>query len=202
MLVSPEELQQWVAELRAGNNQVLTVIFQRYGHHCIRTLRRQTQCSEADAEDILQDALLLFRTNMLDHKITHTQNIQGYLYTICRNLQRARAQQAGQRATQQSEVLHHLYGDSYEPSPVESTLHQQETERKLAVVSSALSQLRPGCQRILRLFYLQHQTIPEITEQMKLANDAVTRSTKSQCLRCWIDQITHLQGKEALNNYR
>ena len=195
----PQELQQWRAEMKAGNNRSLTIIFERYGKQCLRALQREKGCERSDAEDILQDAILLFRINLLDNKLTHTRNLQGYLYTICRNLHRRRVERQHQQADCQEEVARHLYEREYALPTAEHHRGEQEIQRKLELVTTALGMLRPGCQRILRRFYLQYQSIAEITQEMNLANDAVTRSTKSQCYRCWMDQIAQLQHENTVN---
>lgn len=199
MSVSRQELQQWRAELKAGNNRFLTVLFERYGAHCLRTLRKQTGCSQPDAEDILQDAILVFRVNILTGKVTHAQNLQGYLYTICRNLQRSQAEQQSRQLDYQEEAARRMYDERYERPSVDGTDRESDTQRKLSLVWAAFDKLRPGCQRILRRFYLQHQSIAEITQDLHLANDAVTRSTKSQCFRRWMDEVDRLQHKNTVN---
>ncbi len=195
MIVSPQELERWVRELKAGNNRSLAVIFERCGDHCLHTLQKQTGCTLPDAEDILQDAILIFRVNLLHDKVSHPRNLAGYLYTICRNLQRTQAERRYSRSTQQDEVLRQMY-----EAATSSDCASQEAKKKLTLVWTAFEQLRPGCQRILRRFYLQHQSISEITKELNLANNGVTRSTKSQCFRCWMDQIEQLQQRQAISN--
>ena len=178
-----DDLPRWIAELKAGNNQSLEILFERYGTYCLRTLRRRTGCSLQDAEDILQESVIVFRNNAIGGRITHADNLRSYLYTICLNLYRAQAEKQVTQASRQQEVMERWYDDHATEHEGEAYQHQVE------LVVSALDQLRPSCQRLLKYFYLQGYSMQEIAEQMNLANANVAKNMKYQCLQCWTEKI-------------
>lgn len=182
-----DDLPRWIAELKAGNNQSLEILFERYGAYCLRTLRRRTGCSLQDAEDILQESVIVFRNNAIVGRITHSDNLKSYLYTICLNLYRAQAEKQVSQASRQQEVTERWYQDA-------ATEHDAETyEHQVELVMSALDELRPSCQRLLRYFYLQGYSMQEIAEQMNLANANVAKNMKYHCLQCWTEKIQEMK---------
>ena len=180
------ELPHWIAQLKAGNNQPLEKLFERYGSYCVRTLQRRTGCSRQDAEDVLQESVIVFRSNALSGRITHASNLRSYLYTICLNLYRTQAERQVARVNRQQEAARRWHDDGVTSSDAEAYQQQVQT------VLKALDQLRPSCQRLLRYFYLQGYTMAEIAEQMHLANTDVAKNMKYQCLQGWIEKIQEL----------
>lgn len=190
MATTQSELSQWIDQLKAGNNQPLETLFERYGHYCVRTLQRRTGCALQDAEDIIQESVIVFRSNAITGRITHAQNLRSYLYTICLNLYRAQTERQVVRAQRQQEAAERW-------SDYDATLSDSEAyQERVQIVLSALDQLRPSCQRLLRCFYLQGYTMQEIAEQLNLASAHVAKNMKYQCLRCWMEKIEEINHQE------
>ena len=189
MPVVNAELSRWITELKSGNNQSLEMLFERYGPYCVRTLQRRTGCSHQDAEDVLQESVIVFRSNAITGRITHADNLRSYLYTICLNTYRTQAAQQVAQTTRQQEAVRRWHDDQLPPPDAETE------QRRIQTVLSALDQLRPSCQRLLRHFYLQGYTMQEIAEQMNLAGAHVAKNMKYRCLQCWIEKIQEVSNQ-------
>ena len=183
--MSNVELSRWIAALKAGNNWPLETLFERYGSYCTRTLQRRTGCNRQDAEDVLQESVIVFRSNALTGRITHASNLRSYLYTICLNLYRTQAERQAAQTQRQREAAER-WQDAVTPGETEAYQQQVQT------VLCALDQLRPSCQRLLRRYYLQGYTMQEIAEQLDLASANVAKNMKYQCLQCWVEKIQEL----------
>ena len=186
-----------VRQLRAGNNRPMKVLFERYSDYCVAGLQRHVHCSPEDAEDIFQDAVLVFRENALYDKIQYTTNLKDYLYSICFNLHRARQQQRVQRNGHRQKIAEHLY-DRYEVSQVEKDIHQQEQQTIVKLAFAAFDRLGENCQRLLTYFYIDELDNTTIARKMNLANTNVVKSNKLRCVRRWAKHLREVQkGKAA-----
>ena len=142
-----------VNQLREGNNRPMKILFERYSDYCIEGLQRHVRCGPEDAEDIFQDAVLVFRENALHDKIQHTTNLKDYLYSICFNLHRARQQQKVRRNGDQQKIAEHLY-ERYEVPQIEREIMQQEKQTLINLVFTAFDRLGENCQQLLTYFYI------------------------------------------------
>lgn len=186
MSVSNIDLSRWVAELKAGNNSSLETLFEEYGTYCLRTLRRRTGCSLEDAEDILQESVMVFRNNAIAGRVTYADNLRSYLFTICLNLYRTQTEKQATQHRRQQEIVEQWYEN--DPNGYDGQ------EQQIEAVMGALNQLRPSCQRLLKYFYLQSYSMQEVAEAMNLANANVAKNMKYQCLQCWIEKIQEMKS--------
>ena len=181
--MTEEQFHQLTNQLHQGDNQLLKAVFESYGTYCLRTLRKKTGCSREDAEDILQDAALVFRYNILAGKLHHNSNLRKYLYNICYNLQRARRQQKETEDIKQQKVVADWYSPVFITLPTleksEALRYQQQVDSMLA----AFKQLGERCQELLTYFYHEGQDMKTIAQKMGLANTDVVKSNKFRCLQ-------------------
>lgn len=175
----PSLLQTWKKQLQQGNTQPLEILFTEHGRYCIKRLQ-QLGCSGPDAEDILQDAVLLFRHNLLANKLTHQNNLRGYLFMICYNLHRTRRQQAP--AISLSETY---------PSEEDIKDHSVREE-----AMEAFQLLSPKCQDLISRYYVDRQSMSEIADALQLANADVAKATKFRCVQCWMKQLRQWQQEK------
>jgi RNA polymerase sigma factor (sigma-70 family) len=191
--MSQPQFDRIVAQLRAGDNQPLKVLFEKYADHCVGGLQRHTGCSREDAEDAFQDAVIQFRENTLANRISHTKNLQGYLYSICFNLHRARQQQ---RIQQNRKIAERGY-EKFEVPQIEKDITQQDQQRRTRLALAAFERLGENCRRLLTYFYLDELDNATIAQKMGLANANVVKSNKRRCMQRWSKQVRMLQERPA-----
>ncbi len=177
----PDLLQAWKKQLQQGNTEPLAILFTKFGSSCIRSLQ-QKGCSLEDAEDILQDAVLIFRQNLIDSKVCQADKLNKYLYTICLNLYRIRRRQP--MLEDISEVVGKAVDQNRSSIPEETVVKAMQ----------AFRQLSSKCQQLLISYYDQGMRMDEIAEELQLANADVAKATKFRCIRCWIKHLTTLSG--------
>ena len=187
------QFERIIAQLRAGDNRPLKVLFEECADHCVRGLQRHTGCSPEDAEDAFQDAVLQFRENALANRITYTKNLKGYLYSICFNLHRARRQQ---RLQQDKKIAEHRYEQSEAPQ-IEKEIEQQDQQTHIQCVFTAFDRLGENCRQLLTYFYLDELDNTIIAQKMGWANANVVKSNKRRCMRRWAKHYRDLRANTA-----
>ncbi|WKN44081.1 RNA polymerase sigma factor [Tunicatimonas pelagia] len=174
----PHLIKLWKEQLQQGNTQILETLFVQHGPYCLRRLQ-QLGCAEPDAEDLLQDAVLVFRHNLLEDKLHHRNNLRGYLYLICCNLYRTRQQQAQATIVSFNEAL-------IRTEPEMDVAGRQEALR-------IFQQLSSQCQEIIGRYYVDQQSMREIAQDMHFANTDVAKATKFRCVQRWLNQLQQLR---------
>ena len=179
------------AQLKAGNNDYLQYVYNKYRKFCQDYLEKKKGCPTEDAEDIFMDALLVLRENILKSKMLYLEGIQNYMLTVCLNTYRERVR-AQIRKSEEGMYVKELFYESQKNE--EATEHYQQT---VAITLQALSQLGESCRQIIRYYYIDHLSMSDIAEEMKWKSPEVAKTTKSRCLKQWIEMIKRLnEAKE------
>ena len=188
--------QEIVSKLQRGDTHALKVVFEAYGSYCLHRLRRHVHCSLEDAEDVLQDAVLVFHENALRNKIQYTNNLQNYLYSICFNLYRTRQQQQTRRNDHHRRVADELY-ETYQKPRIEEELARQEQLATVRLAFAAFDRLGENCRQLLTYFYIDELDNPTIAQKMNLANSNVVKANKFRCMRRWAQHVRTLRANKA-----
>lgn len=194
--MSEHQFQEIVKQLQQGNNRSLKVVFETYGDYCVRRLRRHVHCRPEDAEDIFQDAVLVFRENALQNKIRYTTNLKSYLYSICFNLHRSYRQRQKQQKDYRYTIAEHLHELSEIPQ-AEKDIVQQEQQEAIRLTFTAFNRLGENCRKLLTYFYIDELDNATIARNMNLANTNVVKSSKFRCMRHWVKHLRELQDNQA-----
>ena len=117
------------------------------------------------AEDVFQDAMMLFFQNVKANKFRGESKIETYIYSIAKNLW---FQQL--RKEKKNETMITLDEDDQQ-SQINSTL-----------INDVLSQLGESCQKILIEFYYKKMTIREIQVANGINSEQVVKNKKGRCL--------------------
>lgn len=127
---------------------------------------------EADALDIFQEGLLCLWTNIQSGKFqlqAHTR-ISTYLYTLCRNLWISKLRKVKPTTS--------LEGQQF----AEENKGEAETEKfeQIKKLEQLFQKLDEGCQKMLKLFYYQKESLRLIAEKMGITE----KSAKNNKYRC------------------
>ncbi len=188
-----QEFHMLAARLRAGDNTGLSSVFLAVKSYCVRTLVKKTDCSSDDAEDLLMDALLIFRENVLSGKLQHLTNLQSYLFGICLNLWREQNRQAGRWQQAQTEVERQWYRLESDMPLVIQQEEQEAQNQLIQVVQEALGQLQERCRQLLTYAYIDQRSHQEIAELMGFASPNVVKVTRHRCHQQWVKFVEQLK---------
>ena len=180
------DTQQLLEQLRAGDTQPLKFLFEQYGAYCQRLLRRRTGCSVDEAHDVLMDALLVFRRNVLERRVTVVNHPKTYLYTICYYLYRAQRQRIQRQTAQQAEVERAWYDVRVE-IPAHERLEEEASRRATQQqVWDAFQRLGDRCRQLLRYFYVENDSMQTIAQRMEFSSVGAVKTARYRCFAQWM----------------
>lgn len=131
--------------------------------------------SRQDAEDVFQESLIIYLSNLDQGKISRTSEPMPLFTTICKRFW------LGLIRKRKIQVV------PVENVSIAEDLQQGidlavEKERNLHASSDALSQLGEKCQALLKMFYFQKMDLSSIAEKLGFRNEHVARSMKYKCI--------------------
>lgn len=174
-----------IKQIKESDPDALQYVYNYSKAYCIGRLCRATRCYPSDAEDIFMDAILIFRENIIQDKLTEVTHLRAYLFRICKN--RYHEQQYHKERIRQTEdeVRYQLYEES---ANLPDDLFQ-----KKALVMRAFRYLGENCRRILQYYYFDHLSLKQIAQKMQMANTNVVKVTKSRCYKKWVEAVATLK---------
>lgn len=161
-----------VEQIEKGSDEPLVQLY----HDNIAMVRkfvRDNNGKEEDAEDLLQEALVVLWENVTAGRFTISAKISTYLYSVVRNKW---LREIGKRKIGKTTGLDfRLAEDHYD------VLNDVIEEEKLALIMACLDKLSPTCRKVLVKFYLEEKNLNEIAEEVGFSNSDVVKSKKYQC---------------------
>lgn len=155
-------------------------------NHLYKTLRPQIQSyitnnggSEQDAEDILQDGIIAFYTNVNNGRFTlQTETkVTTYINQICRFRWLENLKSARTKTSVKMEASHENL--QYEEPEV---FADAQHVTKVKQVESMFTSLGEKCKKLLLLFYYEKKKMSEINEIMGFAGNT-SKNEKYRCMQ-------------------
>ncbi|MBN1950254.1 MAG: sigma-70 family RNA polymerase sigma factor [Bacteroidales bacterium] len=128
-----------------------------------------------DAEDIFQDALLIFIEKILNRNFTLTCSINSYLFSICRNLSLVYFRDHQKKAGIKPET-----GD--DQVSLESIEKFIERERQFSALDRILVRVGKKCMEILNLFYFSGLNMNAIAIKLGFSSEVSAKTQKYKCI--------------------
>ena len=174
-----EHSEQTLLGMLGGNeqrqiDQALSQLYRQY-YEPLQQLIRKNGGTEAEADDIFQEVLLAFYTQLQAGKLTLHCSIKTYLYSVARNM-----------------WLNELRKRSNKPIIVETDEFIVLQEDHLASMvlteqnqemAKLIRSLGDQCQEILIYFYFDRFRMKKVADLMGFANEQVAKNKKSKCLK-------------------
>ena len=137
----------------------------------IKRYLKSKGCDPVDADDIFQEALLIFVRKTEEPNFELTVAPFHYVKNTCKFLWYNQSRkQAKNLKVEVPENLEDFEGDWF------------AKEMKLQQIESAISQIGAQCQQILRLFYGLGLSMVEVAKKLGIRNGGVAKTQKYRCL--------------------
>ena len=164
----------------AGDQGALAELY-RENRRPIRSFILRNSGSEDDAEDLLQEALVVVWERVRSGRFEQSARVGTFMYATVRNmwlrrLARRRREAGGTPA--ETEAV------SDTPSPLEALMESEAA----SLVRDALDRLGDPCRRLLLLYYWEELPMERIAAAMGFANADTAKSKKYQCKKS-LEQI-------------
>lgn len=159
--------------IRRGDEEALVTLY-RENRAMITGYVLHNQGSADDAEDLLQEAVVILWERVRGGTFEYTAKLSTFLYGTARNLWLRRLARKRKEAPRG--------GDPDDPpdpdlSPLEVLMEDERT----AALASAMERLGDPCRAILLLYYYEELPMEEIARRMGFANADTAKSKKYQC---------------------
>lgn len=170
-MISDKEI---IEAVRKGDNQrVLNSLYKKSLPKVKRYIMRNSGNIE-DVNDIFQDAVIVLLTKIKERKFNETYEIDGFLYTVARNLWINRAK-VKSRSVLTDAIPETASSDS--PDLLEGLI----SEEKANAVNEILEAVGEPCHSLLHLAIIKEYSLAEIAEKMKYTSDKVAKTYKYRC---------------------
>jgi RNA polymerase sigma factor (sigma-70 family) len=130
--------------------------------------------TKEDAQDIFQEALIIFCDKCLDPNFTCTASIDSYLYGTSRFLWKNLQRKKGLDVNSSSEL-----NDNDIPENIEE---DWDKESQFRLAENAIASLGEKCKDILKFFYIDKRKMEEITKILGFKSANVAKTQKYRCL--------------------
>jgi RNA polymerase sigma factor (sigma-70 family) len=154
----------------AGTTAELRQLYRKWPD--VRQFLKTLGCSGQEAEDIFQEALLIYIRKKEESDFELSAEPFFYVRNTCKLLWYNQSRKTGKQMTFSLE--------SDVEQPEESWLAK---ESKLSAIERALQQMGKQCRELLQLFYGLGWNMSEIAEKIGLRNDKVAKAQKYRCLQ-------------------
>ena len=141
----------------------------------VENMIRSNGGEKQDAQDLFQEALIIFCKKITDSQFALTASINTYVYSICKILwlKELKKKQRGATVKIETELT------STQEEELQLSI---EKEEKLKTAEAVMSELGKRCHELLRLFYIKSLSMKEIAKQMEFKSENVAKNQKYKCL--------------------
>jgi RNA polymerase sigma factor (sigma-70 family) len=163
--------QQWLERLQSGDQEVLVLLYKN-NHTMIRSYVLKNQGRNEDAEDLLQDALIVLWQKVQQGNFVLSSKLSTYIMAVCKNLWLKRLGKQ-QRLEGEDKILPHLHITADNFSENSDFKHLQK----------AMDEIGETCKKLLMMFYFDGNDMEQIARKMQFANADTAKAKKYQCFK-------------------
>jgi RNA polymerase sigma factor (sigma-70 family) len=145
---------------------------------------------EEEAKDVLQEALLIFYKQVVLNKFDEKYQVQGFIYSISRNLWINRAKRKQRMVTVDNNAM---------PEVIEySSSDDMEVKERKELVQKIFAQLDEKCQQLLTYTIYEELSMKEVAEKMGYNNANAATVATYRCKKSLMDLVKN--NKSIQNN--
>ncbi len=164
--------QQFINRIKSNDRYVLGELFVRY-KKLIFSYITSHGGNESDAEDILQEAIIVLWQKVNSGNFELTSKLSTYIQAIAKNKWMAELRKRKKYDSKEISI------DTPDGNP--SSLDGLIKGEKAETVRKALNEINPVCKKLLMLFYFEERNLQDIARILGFANPDVAKSKKYQC---------------------
>jgi len=177
--------------IRTNDRTILGELFSR-NINMIVSYVTQNWGTAADAEDLLQEAIVIVWQKVCTDELRLTAKLSTYLMAIVKNIWRDESRR--RRRGEHSPLSHNII-DS-QPQTLDSIILDEEAE----MVQRGLNGIGLTCRKLLTLFYFEERNFKDIARLMEFASADVAKSKKYQCKNALADILKKMIAEKGNAN--
>lgn len=172
--------------IRNGEEKALVELFSQ-NRRPITSLVARNQGTEDDAEDVLQEAMVVLWERVRSGSFEYQAKLSTYIYATARNIWFRRLARH-RRELPATEETFDVAADDATP------LEEMEENERVAAVQKAMEQIGNPCRDLLLLFYWEERSMEEIAVKLGFANADTVKSKKYQCKKSLEHLVRNMLG--------
>ena len=163
-----------LSENESKRNRALKYVYEQ-NRNAVFSFILANSGSEEDAQDIYQEAMIVFYENIRKNKFKGESTIATYLFSI------AKFKWFNEIKKEKSKVERHLKleTETYEVDPSKKLIAKEEKERVMGV----FDQLKGGCKELLISSFYYDKGIKDLVSDLGFSSDQIARNKKYKCLK-------------------
>jgi RNA polymerase sigma factor (sigma-70 family) len=159
--------------LREGKEEAMTELFFQ-NRRAVTSLVVGNNGSDDDAEDILQEALVILWENIRNGKFTYQAKLSTYIYGTAKNLWLRRLARSKKEVPLPEEEP---ASSSAPASALDDLIASEETQ----AIADAMARMGSPCKELLLLYYWEERSMEEIAATLHFSGPDTAKSKKYQC---------------------
>lgn len=150
----------------------MLTLLQKRNLSTIRGYILQNNGDASDAEDVLQEAIVVVWQKAQSTDFELTARLDTFIYAIARNLWLKTLRKQGRMTIQ-----------DFTDGPFANVAEEREEELddKQAILAAYMSKIGDTCRQLLSLFYYDGLDMEKIAQRMNFANAQTAKAKKYQC---------------------
>jgi len=174
MANSDTQIIEWLnAEKQVLQDRALVYLYKENIEKINRYISNNSGSME-DAEEVLQDALVVTFKKVRQADFKLTAKLDTFIYAVCRNIWYKKLRKKKIKVVDQ-EIDANRYVEDRE---LDFVIEEEESP-----ILKYINQLTDSCIKILSMYFFEEKGIKEMTTILKYKNDQVVRNKKSLCLK-------------------
>jgi RNA polymerase sigma factor (sigma-70 family) len=173
-----------IERIQANDHTVLGEIFIRY-ERMISSYIKTHGGNDADAEDVLQESIIVMWQNVCSGSFKLSSKLGTYLMGVAKNKWREELRKRRNFSSVEKG------GDL--PNDDAGSLDLILNEEKTNLVHRALNAISPLCKQLLLLFHFEERNLTDIAVILKFANADVAKAKKYQCKKALEKELQKLR---------
>ena len=157
--------EEVLERIHKGDETALQYLYKKH-YRMILHLVTKNSGNEVEAQDIFQDALILFWEKAQKPDFVLTAKITTFLYSICQNLWRKELSKKQRISFEEKD---------------EAVVEDWEQNERIQAMQACINKLGETCKKILQLYYFDNLSMQDIAERLGLANADTAKSKKYKC---------------------
>ena len=184
--------------LQEGNPIAIRDILIECESHCISKLKQKAKCSKAEAEEILQEAILIFREKVLDKRVVAVANLKEYIFLTCWELWREKGRISSNKEPQIKAAFYEIAKKAFRREVQDEIRNgdPKHYERVYEASRWAFDRLNPDGKKILMMYYLHRCSFKQIAEINALSGETEAKELKSHYYDQWMNEIAYLMTSQ------
>lgn len=130
--------------------------------------------SQDEANDIFQDAVIIFFKSVIENKFEHSSSVDAYIFTISKNL--------WINAAKRKRTLVHVdIEDQHLSAETDSQLDNMISKEKRSALDIAYSKLDEACRKLLGMVAYEKLSMKELQVKMELTSENAAKTMHYRC---------------------